>query len=856
MAGGGMAGGGVGGGSAGGSGGGGTFAPYLVKDVGTITVDPQQFSTWANPGGFTQLNGLVLFVMEDEGDGAELWRTDGTPAGTFLLRDIFPGPNANVTAPLTRLNGVLLFAADDGSHGTELWRTDGTPAGTDLVADLFPGPWDSNPSRPVVLGSAAYFFADDGIHGPELWKTDGTAAGTAMVTDIRPGDGGAGAAGLTAIGGRLYFQANDGAHGAELWTSDGTPSGTTLVADLAPGSAGSFPAEMTPVDGGFVFTASSKLWVSLGAAPSVLPGPAPDGGPFGFTAFSGAAYFEASDGIHGLELWKTDGTPAGTAMLADLNPGPGSSSPTTTLYGYTQYAVAAAKLFFLGVDATGVTSVWATDGTPAGTVLLGAPTPASSSIEAMTAAGNLVYFSGGATRQMWRSDGTPSGTFPVVNTFLIEALPFDGGLIMNARDNVTLKDGLFWTDGTDAGTFSLADSLPAQTSANPMQITDIHGHACFIANEQSGSLADEVWCSDGTATGTTIVMHANDFGWLIPLQTDSMLAWFPSDLWRVDDYGAAISHIFSSFDGNGQHLQPLVSGGFFYFNNRDSLWRSDGTDAGTTPVVTFPAGSNQPWSTNLIDFNGGAIFRANDGIHGDEPWTTEPDGGASMITDLNPGPGGSGPYSLTHFAGGIAFIGNFTAIYKTDGTASGTTVLGSSNARFLDSLTAAGSSLFFVAEDDAHGRELWVTDGTSAGLVKDIWPGPTGSEPQWLVSSQGRVYFAANDPAHGFELWTSDGTPAGTQLVTDLTPGPSGSKPYSLTVLPDQSIAFAGSNGPSGNELWILPAGSNVPRLTGDIRPGAASSNPMMMAVSGNRLYFNCDDGVHGSEVWALQLGP
>ena len=84
----------------------------------------------------------------------------------------------------------LIFTADDGTHGTELWVTDGTAAGTQLLKDINPGAGYSFPENFTVLGDKLIFTADDGTHGTELWATDGTAAGTVLLADINPGDGG------------------------------------------------------------------------------------------------------------------------------------------------------------------------------------------------------------------------------------------------------------------------------------------------------------------------------------------------------------------------------------------------------------------------------------------------------------------------------------------------------------------------------------------------------------------------------------------------------------------------------------------------------------------------------------------
>ena len=109
------------------------------------------------------------------------------------------------------------------------------------------------------MGGTLFFTANDGTNGHELWKSDGTAAGTVLVKDIYPGSGNSFArfsVNLTNVGGTLFFTANDGVNGTELWKSDGTAAGTVLVKDINPGSSSSYPRYLTNVGGTLFFTAN------------------------------------------------------------------------------------------------------------------------------------------------------------------------------------------------------------------------------------------------------------------------------------------------------------------------------------------------------------------------------------------------------------------------------------------------------------------------------------------------------------------------------------------------------------------------------------------------------------------------
>jgi ELWxxDGT repeat protein len=227
------------------------------------------------PFGFIRRGEFLYFRAADDVHGAELWRTDGTEAGTVQVADIAPGaassnPDQFVLATFNRRGrgasskaGTLLFSASDSTRGSELFRSDGTAGRTRLIKDINPN-GDSTPLSLTSFNGLVFFNADDGVHGREPWVTDGTEAGTRMFKDLNPGDGISAPMDFTVVGDTLFFVtispgATDDTVKTLLWATDGTAEGTQLVYQEPGSSFGYSIRNLTVLENQLLFTAPNGV---------------------------------------------------------------------------------------------------------------------------------------------------------------------------------------------------------------------------------------------------------------------------------------------------------------------------------------------------------------------------------------------------------------------------------------------------------------------------------------------------------------------------------------------------------------------------------------------------------------------
>jgi ELWxxDGT repeat protein len=389
---------------------------------GLIGIEPNGMAAWGAD---------LVFCGDDGIAGEEPWRSDGTAEGTQLLADVRPGTEDSTPARFAVAGGNLFFDAVDGVHGRELWTSGAS--GTAMVRDINPGSasayvngmaafngrlaftaqdetesglWITHGTGAVKikgnvnsslasLGNGLLFSAAASGYDYEPWWTDGDT--TRLLKDLIPGSQGSSPSWFTRVGTEAYFQAYNG-EGLRLWRTDGTEPGTMQV-DGWQGPAAVYPL-MAVGNRLFFFeeksTSGLRLWMVQGGQAELVR-QIGDSGPDYYYPFpadpyvetcGGLLFFVANDGVHGDELWRSDGTPTGTVMVRDLRPGSVGSAPSNL-------KAVGGVVYFQANDGVSGEELWVTNGTADGTRLVAdlVPGPGGAAPNPLVLAGNRLFFS-------------------------------------------------------------------------------------------------------------------------------------------------------------------------------------------------------------------------------------------------------------------------------------------------------------------------------------------------------------------------------------------------------------------------------------------------------------------------------
>lgn len=824
------------------------------------------------PGHFARLGAASYFSACDLRHGCELWRSDGTEAGTTLVADICPGPCSSNPAHLAGTSlGLLLFAADDGQHGSEPWLHDPADGQTRMVADLAPGGFDASPSDFVEMtagidaGTGVYFLAGNAPRSVYLLRVDSTPY-TLRTFSLLDSLGATQKRTLVAQGSKVFFIGGPqgGATGMELWALSREANGSfvgNIVRDIHPGPADSNIGHMiaAPALGGVFFSADdgsvgNEPWVSDGTAAgtrllfNVAPG-ATGSQLRDPVLFNDRVRYLANDGAGSLDLWSSN--LSFTQKLQDFD-----NTRTRNL------RVVADQMLFMASTAVSGLELWRSAGTSASTMMVRDFFPGPAGFDApagAVAVGGYYYFGDGP--RLFRSDGTAAGTRlvgpatggfrtidelhagaqGVLYSFIEDAVgqelfgsrvatPDVAGLVRNIAEDVGHAMAAR-AQGSQPGFFQLAQGRAffAYDEADGFQLRGIDAQGA-VAVLSDAQLIDYVVTSPGrhaVSGGRLFFLEGFDTVWV----SDGSAA----GTYRLADFAAppydndAVSCVVADGDGGALLLARVASG-----SAASELWRTDGTAAGTVALLTP---ENLPADTLVADrfcparlgtrilLNGlrsgtGFELYSSDGTPGQ----------ISLVRDV--APGSASGMALTPgiklAAGRAWFVGN----------------------------SSGGST------QSSADLELWVSDGSAQGTRRVLDINPTGSaSPHSIVPYADGVAFVANDGVSGYQLWRSDGTAAGTLRLSWRPPQPDiallptaeqfgpaiavdGARLFVVATLLDPQFNGLGahlfvSQGQAGDLRRVVPA------------TGVAALAPQQLSVvAGAGVVFAGFSAAHGRELW------
>lgn len=445
------------------------------------------------------------------------------------------------------------------------------------------------------------------------------------------------------------------------------------VADINPGSNSSNPKHFFEYNGELYFNAQvsfqQRLYKTSGSGATLvadLNGNGVGYNPKPLFVINNKLIFHASTQTHGMELFVTDGTTIGTQILLDIFPGADGSSVSDNP---EFFAVLNNELYFWAKDTSGPFSLWKTDGTTAGTIKIldpsfaGAPNP-------MVVYNNRIYFSAasssGENFELYRTDGTASGTglFKEINPSTSSSLAagssprnfivYDGFLFFSADDGTNGRE-LWRTDGTASETIMVADIFPNNLNSqfgkdsNPSYFIEFNNELFFTArgydvglNQITGNelykysvlngreLVKDIYpgnLNNGFGTSNPFVILNNQ---LFFMAQDGTTGNNQFELWRTDGTENGTTKALNLANLGGLSLENFISNKdfailnnkLFFEHNSQRIWVTDGTPANTLQITGNGANNTPVNHTNFqpVVFNDEIYFDGNYPTQGVEVW--------------------------------------------------------------------------------------------------------------------------------------------------------------------------------------------------------------------------------------------
>ncbi|HEX5152379.1 MAG TPA: ELWxxDGT repeat protein [Parafilimonas sp.] len=894
---------------------------HLVKDINALTEsNPRNFTSirydlydnaYNDSVSFAVLDNVIYFVANDAIHGNELWRSDGTGAGTYMLKDIEPGAASSLLFNITAVNGKIYFTGFSSVYGTGAWISDGTESGTQLLIDVY------GSANFFAMNNKVCFIADGFDVWSAVWETDGTTAGTKQVIEL--GDKGFGGSQImqpTVVDGLLFFTFLDyETLGWQIWRSDLTDAGTYHIGPSYPLLDSTFsyfvdytPAQLTNYKNKLYYSANvgtgRKLWVSDGtdAGTKLAPGNHniiinADFLETSFPIMNNTLYIPGEQTKKGHGLYKYESSAEGLVKVKDL-----AAAGDTAFIVPEEMHVANNTLYFKVVSYNGGMhdELWSSKGTKASSQVVYKLQPGETIQDLYDGNGTLYFVKSGQFfgSELWKVLETLFGPFPIIQSDIFEGVTgshpgyltaFKGNIVFSATGKQKGTE-LFITNSAGFGAKLVKDINTVATSSSLAGFSSYnfygYGGMAALGNELLFNAYErihgmELYKSNGKNAETILLNDImpgeegdNRFGFV----TKNKAVYFIAR----DRIGSSYQYTLYRTDGTKQGLSKIATANSFIYSfnitqkglafyvvyNSDALvyelWRSDGTTAGTFLL------SSTVYYRDYLNVTGNtAFFVAGDAVHGYELWKSDgSSAGTVMVKDINPGVANSTPGGMYIYKNEVYFsafdgTGAYPSFWKSNGKGSGTIKLkdiepwwGNTTLTTARYFCISNDILYFSAINHSNdkGTVFWRTDGTPAGTqsIKDINPtdGTAALGPSLLTDVNGTIFFTANDGVHGRELWKSDGTQKGTKLVEDLTPGISASNINGLTNFAGKLYFQNAEVKEDGVGRYYLWSSDGTPKGTKEVE-GFGISHIAAIFPGKNKLFLDVYTNEYGNELYA-----
>lgn len=801
----------------------------------------------SKPFCFVELDDILYFKADDGIHGEELYSYNTLTETASLVANLKPLNESARIDEVVVLDKIVYFNGQVGSSSAEYLLFHNP--NTNETGRLFDQEGESarDPKNIFKYNGKLYFSADFGSQGKELGRYDPESIEVEILADINPGLGDSEPWSFVEVNGELWFLAKDESQTNKLWKYNFT---TNTPEEITYGSEnGLFPSlgqlhyfENKLVFNGFLQGMGSELWIldvassTLLDFPEIYPGPA-SSRPSSYVNHNGKLYFSATNLADRRELRVYDPLTNEATLLADINEN-GDSNPSDILIIKDKLYFAAStddiqrKLFTFDTQNAILKEEASLDNNGFQNYL-----------STLIVADDVLYLSGqspqvGTELLKFKPGNSEIEIAADINQTTIGSSPYQfteyGGKLYFGADEINTGREVWVYDPT-TGNVDILSDLPGNTAPYNFTVLEeklyfsgvypVLGYGLLYYDVATGEISPTTYITPNSTGHITDITAYN--GKLYFKASDELLG---NELHVFDPISNSVQIVVDLLpgedDGSPERFFVFENELFFQASDGTSgleLWKYNASTDETSLVSDINPGNGDSYPENFSIFNGKLFFSAYENDSSTELYSYDPATGEVIRrTDVS---GNMDPSYLTVYKdrlfmkGKMANSSNHELIYFDD--ASGELILaadidpGSGSGSPRD-LVVFNDKLYFSAETDEYGREIWEYNDTIASIVADIYPGIPGSDASELTIFNGKLYFSANDGIRGAELW-SIAECLNVFVDTEPNMGTASGGFIDLTIqggLPPYNITW--SNGESSEDLGNLEPGIYTAVITDD----------------------------------------